>query len=701
MSKNLYVTALEPQSGMSVVTLGIMEFLVRNLERVAFFRPIINVSRHADGIDKILHLISTHYDLKLSYEQMYAFTFDEAQNLISEDKTGQLVEGILTKYKALESEHDFVLCLGTDFESDSSAFEFELNADIANNLRCPILMIANGYEGSVDGMLKTCKFAIEAFEDKGSSVLAMILNRTPVHLQENISAFLLDSLREKVELIYSIPHDESLEMLTMAEIVAALDGEVIYGQGQLSRLATRFVVAAMNLQNYLPTLADDDLVITPADRLDIILGTMAAYRSTNMPNIAGMVLTGYLQPEKTLQDLLEGAEGLVPIVKVEDDTFSTASKIKAIRNYITPESTRKIATALGLFEANVDTTALRKRIIRFSSLYTSPKMFEFGLIKRARTNKQVIVLPEGEEERILRAAEILVHRDAVNIILLGRSKAILKKIVDYGLSLTGIEIIDPIQSEHFEDYAATYYELRRHKGITPDNARDVMSGVNHFGTMMVYKGHADGMVSGSVHSTLQTVRPALEFVKTKPGSTIMSGVFFMCLEDRVLAYADCAVNPRPTAEQLAEIAIETSKTARLFGINPLVAMLSYSSGSSGKGEEVDKVKKATEIAHKLAPELMLEGPIQYDAAVDATVAKTKMPESSVAGKATVFIFPDLNTGNNTYKAVQRSAGAVAIGPIMQGLNKPVNDLSRGCLIPDIVNTVAITAIQAQAEKGLM
>ena len=701
MSKNLYVTALESQSGMSVVTLGIMEFLVRNLERVAFFRPIINTSRHADGIDKTLHLISTYYDLKLSYDQMYAFTFDEAQSLISEHKTGQLVEGILTKYKALESEHDFVLCLGTDFESDSAAFEFDLNADIANNLRCPILMIANGYEGSVDGMLKTCKFAIEAFEDKGSSVLAIILNRTPLHLQKNLPGILLENLREKVALIYSIPLEESLEMLTMAEIVAALDGEVIYGEDQLSRLVTRFVVAAMNLQNYLPTLANDDLVITPADRLDIILGTMAAYRSTNMPNIAGMVLTGSLQTEKTLQDLLGGVEGLIPIVKVEDDTFSTASKIKAIRNYITPESTRKIATALGLFEANVATTALRKKIIRFSSMFTSPKMFEFGLIKRARANKQVIVLPEGEEERILRAAEILIHRDAVNIILLGKSKVILKKIVDYGLSLTGVEIIDPTQSEHFDDYAATYYQLRRHKGITPDNARDVMSGVSHFGTMMVYKGHADGMVSGAVHSTLQTVRPALEFVKTKPGSTIMSGVFFMCLEDRVLAYADCAVNPRPNAEQLAEIAIETSKTAKLFGVNPLVAMLSYSSGSSGKGEEVDKVKRATEIARELAPELMLEGPIQYDAAVDAKVAKTKMPESNVAGKATVFIFPDLNTGNNTYKAVQRSAGAVAIGPIMQGLNKPVNDLSRGCLIPDIVNTVAITAIQAQAEKELI
>ncbi len=701
MSKNLYVTALEPQSGISMVTLGIMEFLVRNLERVAFFRPIINTSRHMDGIDKTIHLISTHHDLKISYDQMYAFTFDEAQSLITGHKTGQLVEGILTKYKSLESEHDFVLCLGTDFESDSAAFEFDLNVDIANNLSCPVLMVANAHEGSVDGMLKTCTFAIEAFEDKGSSVLAMILNRTPRHLQGTLPGILRENLREKVELIYSIPQEESLEMLTMAEIVSALDAEIIHGQDQLSRLVTRFVVAAMNLQNYLPTLADDDLVITPADRLDIILGTMAAYRSSSMPNIAGMVLTGYLQTEKTLRDLLEGAEGLVPMVKVEDDTFSTALKIKAIRNYITPESSRKIATALGLFEANVATTALRKKIIRFSSLYTSPKMFEFGLIKRARAYKQVIVLPEGEEERILQAAEILIHRDAVDIILLGRPKIILNKIVELGLSLGDIEIIDPTHSEHFDDYSTTYYQLRRHKGITPDNARDVMSGVNHFGTMMVYKGHADGMVSGAVHSTLQTVRPALEFVKTKPGSTIMSGVFFMCLEDRVLAYADCAVNPRPDAEQLAEIAIETSKTAKLFGINPLVAMLSYSSGTSGRGKEVDKVKKATEIAHELAPDLMLEGPIQYDAAVDARVARTKMPESKVAGKATVFIFPDLNTGNNTYKAVQRSAGAVAIGPIMQGLSKPVNDLSRGCLIPDIVNTVAITAIQAQADKGLI
>ncbi len=699
MSKNLYVTELEPESGMSVVALGIMEFLVRNLDRVALFRPIINTSRQKDGIDKTLHLISTHYGLEIPYEQMYAFTFDEAQSLISEQKTGRLVETILTKYKALESKHDFVLCLGTDFESDSAAFEFELNVDIANNLSCPVLMITDAYESSVDSILKQCKFAIEAFEEKGSSILAMLLNRTPKHLQDKLTDTLRESLQDKVEQIYSIPYEKSLAMLTMSEIVSALDAELMYGHDQLSRLVTRFVVAAMNLRSYLPRITNDDLIITPADRLDIILGTIAAYRSTSMPNIAGMVLTNYYQTDETLQNLLDGAENLVPIIKVEDDTFTAASRIKTIRNYITPDSHRKIATALGLFEANVETTALRKKIIKFSSLYTSPKMFEFGLIKRARADKQVIVLPEGEEDRILQAAEILIQRDAVDIILLGRSKTILNKIVKLGLSLHDIKIIEPSKSSHFKDYSDTYYQLRKHKGITPDNARDVMSGVNHFGTMMVYKGHADGMVSGAVHSTLQTVRPALEFVKTKPDSTIMSGVFFMCLEDRVLAYADCAVNPKPNASQLSEIALETSKTAALFGINPMVAMLSYSSGTSGKGEEVDKVKEATLIAKKLAPTLLIEGPIQYDAAVDSRVARTKMPDSLVAGKATVFIFPDLNTGNNTYKAVQRSAGAVAIGPIMQGLKKPVNDLSRGCLVPDIVNTIAITAIQAQAQKN--
>lgn len=701
MSKNLYITALEPRSGISLIALGVMECLVRNLERVAVFRPIVNTKYHTDGKDQIIHLIASHYNLDIPYRQMYAYTFEEARTLIADKQYDKLLEGILDRYKDLENRYDFVLCLGTDYESDSAAFEFELNVEIANNLGSPVLMIANAHGGSIDGVVRSCRFALESFEEKRSNILALVVNRTPVDLQEEMLRCLREKLRQEIELIYSIPFVESLDRPTMAEIAKALEAKVIYGEHQLTRPVSRFVIAAMNLKNLLPRLENDNLIITPIDRIDIILGMLAAYRSSNMPHIGGIVLTGYLEPDETLANLLEGTDDLVPIIKVSDDTFTTAMKIKAIHNSIRPDSALKIASGLGLFETHVNTTELRKKIVGYSLLFMTPKMFEFGLVKRAREHKQTIVLPEGEDERILRAAEILIHRDVVEIILLGKAQEIRSKILSLGLALDGVKIIDPVKSEHFDDYAATYFELRKHKGITPDNARDVMSAVNYFGTMMVYKGHADGMVSGAAHSTLNTVRPSLEFVKTKPGSTIMSSVFLMCLEDRVLAYGDCAVNPKPTAEQLAEIALESAKTATLFGIKPYVAMLSYSSGSSGIGEEVDKVKMATEIAHRLAPDLLLEGPIQYDAAVDPTVAATKMPNSKVAGKATVFIFPDLNTGNNTYKAVQRSAGAVAIGPIMQGLNKPVNDLSRGCLVTDIVNTVAITAIQAQAKKGLI
>jgi phosphate acetyltransferase len=246
-----------------------------------------------------------------------------------------------------------------------------------------------------------------------------------------------------------------------------------------------------------------------------------------------------------------------------------------------------------------------------------------------------------------------------------------------------------------DTYAENYYELRRHKGISEQMAYDTMADVSYFGTMMVHNGEADGMVSGAAHTTQHTIRPAFEIIKTKPDCSIVSSVFLMCLADRVLVFGDCAVNPNPTSEQLADIAISSAGTALMFGVEPRVAMLSYSTGESGKGADVEIVREATRIAKKLRPDLKIEGPMQYDAAVDAGVAQAKMPGSEVAGDATVLVFPDLNTGNNTYKAVQRSAHAVAIGPVLQGLNKPVNDLSRGCTVSDIVNTVAITAIQAR------
>jgi phosphate acetyltransferase len=423
-----------------------------------------------------------------------------------------------------------------------------------------------------------------------------------------------------------------------------------------------------------------------------------------MENISGILLTGGLKPEEPIWNLIKGFPKMVPILSVKENTFPTAALVDKIHASISPGDEGKITQALAVFEKNVDVGQLSEKVITTRSAIVTPKMFEYELVQKARRNKQRIVLPEGEEERILRAADILLRRGVVDIILLGNKQRIQSKMSQLGIQLNGADIIDPGASVLFDEYTQAYYELRKHKGITVDNARDIVSDVNYFGTMMIHRGDADGMVSGSVHSTAATIRPAFEIIKTKEGFSIVSSVFFMCLADRVLVYGDCAVNPNPNAEQLAEIALSAAHTARTFGIDPVVAMLSYSTGESGKGEDVDRVREATTIARKRVkesfPGLKIDGPIQYDAAVDPSVARTKLPESEVAGRATVFIFPDLNTGNNTYKAVQRSAGAIAIGPVLQGLRHPVNDLSRGCTIPDIVNTVAITAIQAQSERGL-
>jgi phosphate acetyltransferase len=370
--------------------------------------------------------------------------------------------------------------------------------------------------------------------------------------------------------------------------------------------------------------------------------------------------------------------------------------VNAIEGTMAPENKRKTAAALGMVEANVNYGELEQRIIVAKSSRITPLMFEYELIQRAKKERKHIVLPEGTDERILRACEILLLRNVADVTLLGNPNEVGQKITDLGLSLSQIPVIDPANSELRKIFADTYYELRKHKGISYQMAFDAMADDSYFGNMMVHLGHTDGMVSGAVHTTQHTIRPAFEIIKTKQGCSIVSSVFLMCLADQVLVFGDCAVNPKPTAQQLADIAISSAETAKMFSIEPFIAMLSYSTGESGKGEEVERVREATAIVRRLRPDLKVEGPIQYDAAVDASVARTKMPDSKVAGNATVFIFPDLNTGNNTYKAVQRSANAVAIGPVLQGLRKPVNDLSRGCTVTDIVNTVAITAIQAQS-----
>lgn len=411
------------------------------------------------------------------------------------------------------------------------------------------------------------------------------------------------------------------------------------------------------------------------------------------------MLTGNFNPSKEYMRLLDGLRDIpTTVLKVESDTYTTAMNIDRIESVLRPENEQRIATAMGLFDAHVDIEKLAEKISINRTGAVTPLMFEYELFERAKANRKHIVLPEGTDDRILKATDILMRRNVVDITLLGDEKEILKKAGLLRINLKDVNIIDPYDNDLAREYASEYYKLRKHKGITREVAMDLMHDVSYLGTMMVYKGHADGMVSGAAHTTQHTIRPAFEFIKTKPGFAIVSSSFLMCMPDRVLVYGDCAVNPNPNSEELADIAISSADTAIKFGIEPRIAMLSYSTGESGKGTEVEKVREATKIVEKRRPDLKVAGPIQYDAAIDATVAHQKMPGSDVAGKATIFIFPDLNTGNNTYKAVQRAANVVAIGPILQGLRKPVNDLSRGCLVKDIVNTVVITAIQAHGDE---
>jgi phosphate acetyltransferase len=700
MANNLYITSTEARSGKSAISLGIMEMLLRKIGRVAFFRPLITA---IDDRNESIKLISSHFNLKIPYEQMVGFTVKEAGDLVSHNREADLIEGIIRKYNKMKKNCDFILCEGTDFESSTLAFELDINAEISKNLSCPALLVASAYRKTADAIVQSVELSYESLAEKGCHVIATIVNRIDPKDQQTIMALLKERASTGKQLVYTIPNDESLARPTVREVAENLDAEVLYGEEQLNRHVYNFTVAAMHLQNFLTRIEYGSLIITPGDRADVIVACLAAVSSNSIKNISGIVLTGGLKPEKSIWELIRGFPKMVPILSVREDTFPTANNVNRIHAAISPDDCRKITRALAIFEKHVDENQLGEEVVTARTATVTPKMFEYELVKKAKANKQHIVLPEGEEERILNAAETLLRREAVDITLLGNENQIHNKISQLGLQIKTANVIDPLKSEFFNDYAQTYYALRKNRGITEENASDVMSDETYFATMMVYKGDADGMVSGSVHSTASTIRPALEIIKTRPGFSIVSSVFLMCLKDRVLVYGDCAVNPDPDANQLAEIALSSAHTAITFGIEPVVAMLSYSTGESGKGADVDKVREATRVARQMAqesfPTLKIEGPIQYDAAVDPGVARTKLPESDIAGKATVFIFPDLNTGNNTYKAVQRSAGAVAIGPVLQGLKHPVNDLSRGCTITDIVNTVAITAIQAQSEKG--
>jgi phosphate acetyltransferase len=700
VARNVFLAAIEPDSGKSLVALGLMEALARRSGRVGFFRPVVAAGAEPDAD---VELLRRTFRLAQSYEESFAVTEDDLAAMSDRGQYDLLLKRILEAFRRLDQSTDLVLVEGGDLPGASRALELDFNAELANHLGCLVLLVVRGSRRSAGEVLDAARLAHGSLVSRGCTILATICNRVDPSVAEEVRRRLPEAVGG--EPAYVLPEVPALDAPTVAEVAQALSARFVRPLDGVDAASTRrevrnVIVGAMNLPNFLGHLHDGDVVITPGDRADLIVGVLASRLSGTYPNVAGLVLTGGLDPEPTILRLIDGlGAASVPVLSVGTDTYSTAATVGAVRGALRADSELKIARALALFEEHVDVAALERRVAVAPSTRVTPLQFEQELTERAKAHRKHIVLPEGGDDRILQAAGQLLGRGVVDLTVLGDETAVHGRAAALGLDLAGLQVVDPSTSDWRERFAATYAELRRHKGMALPLARDLMVDGAYFGTMMVHAGLADGMVSGAAHTTAHTIRPAFEIIRTAPGTSIVSSVFFMCLADRVLVYGDCAVVPDPDAEQLADIAISSADTAARFGIEPRVAMLSYSTGESGSGADVDKVRDATRIARQRRPDLPLEGPIQYDAAIDPQVARVKLPGSQVAGRATVFVFPDLNTGNNTYKAVQRSAGAVAIGPVLQGLRKPVNDLSRGALVADIVNTVAITAIQAQEGTG--
>jgi phosphate acetyltransferase len=694
MTNAIYLATTEPYSGKSIIALGLVNLLASKTEKITYFKPVIS----KEGAEKDRHLdtISSHFKLNIPYQDMYAFTRNEVFKLLNSGNEAYFIDTIIERFKRLQEKNDFVVVEGTDFMGASTNQEFDGNILIAKNLGIPTAIIVKGEGISVQEIVDTAVSTTKSFMDEGVQVLTLIVNKIDIESEEEIRKQLANALPKGI-IVTSIPSNIDLGSPTMKEIFESVGGNILFGENLMSNQVDHSIVGAMQLHNCLTRLNNNTLIVTPGDRGDIIIGALQANISKSYPKIAGLVLTGGLVPEQTILNLIEGLDTIVPIISVKTGTFKTVTHVANAKSRIYPENKEKIALAISMFDKYVDVKALEKKIVLFRTSSITPRMFQYQIVKRAKEHKKHIVLPEGDDDRILLAADALIKQNVVDLTILGHPESVHAALqrLNISMDLEKVKIIDPSTSDRYEEYVNTLYELRKNKNVTLEMARDLMLDVSYFGTMMVYKGEADGMVSGAVHTTQHTIRPALQFIKTKPGVSTVSSVFFMCLPNRVSVFGDCAVNPNPTSEQLADIAISSAETSKMFNIEPKIAMLSYSSGSSGEGADVEKVRKATEIVRQKRPDLKVEGPIQYDAAVDPTIGKKKMPNSEVAGQASVLIFPDLNTGNNTYKAVQRETGALAIGPMLQGLNKPVNDLSRGCTVADIFNTVVITAIQAQ------
>ncbi|MET7770783.1 phosphate acetyltransferase [Nocardia sp. NPDC005366] len=682
----VFIASPEGDTGKSTVALGVLQMLCASTARVGVFRPI---TRSTTEPDYILELLLEHSTADIDYAQAVGVTYEQ----VHADPDAAISE-IVMRFHEVAKVCDAVVVVGSDYTDVASPSELRFNARIAVNLGAPILLVVRGADRTPDEVRHLVDLCVSELEQEHAQLVAIIANRCPpdelAEVRSALGNFDVPS--------WTVPEVPLLIAPTMAELCAAVDGEMYSGDPELlHREALKIMVGGMTAEHILERLTDGVVVIAPGDRSDVLLSVVNAHEAAGFPSLAGIIMNGGMLPHPAVARLMDGLKPRLPILRTELGTYDTASAAYRTRGRMSAGNPRKVNTALALMEQHVDAVELLRRVEVPRTNIVTPQMFEYQLIEWARDDRKRIVLPEGDDDRILRAAGRVLQRKIADLVILGDETSVRARAAELGVDITDAQVLNPLTSGYLDEFAAEYTELRKHKGMIMERAREIVVDISYFGTMMVHRGIADGMVSGAAHTTAHTIRPSFEIIKTVPGVSTVSSVFLMCLADRVLAYGDCAVVPDPTSEQLADIAISSAQTAARFGIEPRIAMLSYSTGESGSGADVDKVRVATKLVRERAPELLVEGPIQYDAAIEPTVATTKMPDSAVAGRATVFVFPDLNTGNNTYKAVQRSAGAIAIGPVLQGLNKPVNDLSRGALVADIVNTVAITAIQAQGE----
>jgi phosphate acetyltransferase len=684
-ASSIYIAAPESETGKSTIALGLMHRLTATVAKVAVFRPI---TRLGEERDYILELLLEHSTAGLTYEQCVGVTYQQLH-----DDNDAAITSIVDAFQAVAEKCDAVVIVGSDYTDITSPAELSVNARIAVNLGAPVLLTVRGKNRTPDEIAGVVEVCLAELSAQRAHTAAVVANRCePAELEDVAQA-----LRKFTPRSYVLPEEPVLSAPTVAELTAAVSGTPVRGDAQLAqREVMGVMVAGMTADHVLERLRDGMAVITPGDRSDVVLAVASAHAAEGFPSLSCIVLNGGFELHPSIAALVSGLRLRLPIIATTLGTYDTASAAASARGRLTASSQRKIDTALELMDRHVDVADLLEQLTIPIPTVVTPHMFTHQLQQRSRADRKRIVLPEGDDDRILKSAGRLLQRCVAELTVLGEESQVRSRAAELGVSLEGATVIDPRSSDLHDQFAEQYADLRKAKGVTLEHARETMNDATYFGTMMVYNGMVDGMVSGAAHTTAHTVRPALEIIRTVPDVSTVSSIFLMCLPDRVLAYGDCAIVPNPTPEQLADIAISSARTAAQFGIDPRVAMLSYSTGTSGSGADVDKVRTATELVRSREPQLLVEGPIQYDAAVDPSVAATKMRDSPVAGRATVLIFPDLNTGNNTYKAVQRSAGAIAIGPVLQGLRKPVNDLSRGALVEDIVNTVAITAIQAQA-----